>query len=627
MTNRKNENKVLKSMTSFGQTIASLFTFGKKKQPKNILEEEAVMSPARVIVKNFFRNKLAIIGLTAFVLMLTFVFGGSALFPIDLYDSDPVLQNVQPGTGYLDVPNQLQKEGIKQISTGITFSVGLSEQGNVFVWGVDVRGVKNIPSNIKNERIKAVAAGDRHIVVLTEGGKILGWGNNNFGQAETPFELEGIFMLETPVQIDAGNLFSVVLTNKGNMYVWGSVLGNGLDIVPTAIQGRIVKIVPSSFNIMVILDDGTVAVTGIQGNQISNVPANLRDGSVNVVDLAVGQENAVAVDDQGMVYAWGDTQFGLSSVPAPIRSLENPNGVKAVRVVGGTRHFVVVDENGKLHAWGAEKYKQAVIPESAADMKFEYVSSNFNQTFAVSEDGKVVSFGNNGFFMGTDNFGRDILLRLIHGGRVTMTVGAVAVLISTFIGVLVGLIAGFYGGWIDNLLMRFAEIISSFPFLPLAVTLSSFLSGRLTQTQRLAMIMVILGIISWPGLARLVRGQILAEREKDFVLAARALGIRSNVVIFRHILPNVINVVIVSMTLSYAGSLLTEAGLSFLGFGVVPPSPSWGNMLTGAQQSQVIQQYWWRWVIPAVAVLLAALSINLVGDGLREAMDPKANEK
>lgn len=627
MTNKKNENKVLKSMTSFGQTIASLFTFGKKKQPRNILEEEAVMSPVRVIVKNFFRNKLAMIGLTAFVLMLTFVFGGSALFPIDLYDSDPVLQNVQPGTGYLNVPSQLQKEGIKQISTGITFSVGLSEQGNVFVWGVDVRGVTNIPSSIKNERIKSVAAGDRHIVVLTEGGKILGWGNNNFGQAETPFELEGIFMLETPVQIEAGNLFSAVLTNKGNMYVWGSVLGNGLDIVPTAIQGRIVKMVPSSFNIMTILDDGTVAVTGIQGNQISNIPAYLRDGTVNVVDLAVGQENAAAIDDQGMVYAWGDRQFGLASVPAPLRSLENPNGVKAVRVVGGMRHFVVVDENGKLHAWGAEKYKQSVIPESASDMKFEYVSSNFNQTFAVAEDGKVVSFGNNGFFMGTDNFGRDVLLRLIHGGRVTMTVGAVAVLISTFIGVLVGLIAGFYGGWIDNLLMRFAEIISSFPFLPLAVTLSSFLSGRLTQTQRLAMIMVILGIISWPGLARLVRGQILAEREKDFVLAARALGIRSNVVIFRHILPNVINVVIVSMTLSYAGSLLTEAGLSFLGFGVVPPSPSWGNMLTGAQQSQVIQQYWWRWVIPAVAVLLAALSINLVGDGLREAMDPKANEK
>ena len=143
----------------------------------------------------------------------------------------------------------------------------------------------------------------------------------------------------------------------------------------------------------------------------------------------------------------------------------------------------------------------------------------------------------------------------------------------------------------------------------------------------LMMIMIILGLISWPGLARLIRGQILAEREKDFVLAARALGIKSNVIILRHILPNIINIVIVSMTLSYAGSLLTEAGLSFLGFGVVPPSPSWGNMLNGAQQSSVIQLYWWRWILPAVCVLIAALSVNIVGDGLRDAMDPKANEK
>jgi peptide/nickel transport system permease protein len=163
--------------------------------------------------------------------------------------------------------------------------------------------------------------------------------------------------------------------------------------------------------------------------------------------------------------------------------------------------------------------------------------------------------------------------------------------------------------------------------LPLAITLSSFLQGYLTQTQKLLMIMIILGVISWPGLARLIRGQILAEREKDFVLAARALGIRSNTIILRHILPNIINIVIVSMTLSYAGSLLTEAGLSFLGFGVVPPSPSWGNMLSGAQQSDVIQLYWWRWILPAVCVLIAALSVNIVGDGLRDAMDPKANEK
>ncbi|HPD12175.1 MAG TPA: ABC transporter permease, partial [Bacilli bacterium] len=132
---------------------------------------------------------------------------------------------------------------------------------------------------------------------------------------------------------------------------------------------------------------------------------------------------------------------------------------------------------------------------------------------------------------------------------------------------------------------------------------------------------------SWPGLCRLVRGQILSEREKDFVTAARALGIREKNIIIRHILPNVINVIILNTTLSYAGSLLTEAGLSFLGFGVVPPKPSWGNLLTGAQNLSVIQEYWWLWILPALFIVVTALSINLIGDGLREAMDPKANQR
>ena len=286
-----------------------------------------------------------------------------------------------------------------------------------------------------------------------------------------------------------------------------------------------------------------------------------------------------------------------------------------------------LDVQGKLYVWGSNKFNQSKIPSALQNTKVSYISADFYQSYAADENGKLYSWGNNGFVLGSDEFGRDLAMRLLHGGRVSMTVGAVAVLISTFLGLLIGLIAGFYGKWVDNLLMRFAEVISSFPFLPLVITLSSFLQGKLTQTERLMMIMVILGLISWPGLARLIRGQILAEREKDFVLAARALGIRSNVIILRHILPNIINIVIVSMTLSYAGSLLTEAGLSFLGFGVVPPSPSWGNMLNGAQQSSVIQLYWWRWILPALCVLIAALSVNIVGDGLRDAMDPKANEK
>ena len=144
---------------------------------------------------------------------------------------------------------------------------------------------------------------------------------------------------------------------------------------------------------------------------------------------------------------------------------------------------------------------------------------------------------------------------------------------------------------------------------------------------KMILIMVILGLLSWPGLARLVRAQILIEREKDFVLAARAMGIKERSIIIRHIMPNVISMVLVDMTLSYAVMMLQEAALSFLGFGVQKPQPSWGNMLNSAQQATTIENYWWQWILPAICVLIAALSINLIGNALGDAIDPKSNEK
>ena len=139
--------------------------------------------------------------------------------------------------------------------------------------------------------------------------------------------------------------------------------------------------------------------------------------------------------------------------------------------------------------------------------------------------------------------------------------------------------------------------------------------------------MVLLGVIGWTGIARLVRGQILAERERDYVIAAKALGVTNSSILVRHILPNILSIIIVNATLGFAGNLLTEAGLSFLGFGVQEPMPSWGNMMTSAQSSDVINIYWWRWVIPALAVFLAAFSVNLIGDALRDAIDPRSNER
>lgn len=616
------ENPILNALKSFGKTLASLFTFGKKEVPVFNLSEEAVLSPTRVIIKNYRRNKLAMFGLVWFVLMIVVVFGGSAVYPIDLYETEPVLRNIQPGTGYTSLPSELNSVGVETISTGITYSVALGSNGDVYTWGVDVNDVLSVPKTIAAENLTKIVSGDRHALALTAGGKVYAWGNNNFNQAEVPYEINNVLQLETAVDILAGDQYSGILTNKGKLYVWGSTLATRLDIVPKEFQGNIKKAVASSFNILLLDNNGKVGIMGQSGTPLETaMPDYLKDGSVQLVDLTVTLRTAAGIDKDGKLYVWGENFNELLELP---EGIEN---AKITQVVAGRAHFLAIDSDGKLYAWGSNKYNQATIPSDLENEKVTYVSAGFYQSYAVTESGKVYGWGNNGFLLGSDEFGRDLALRLLHGGRVSMTVGAVAVMISTFIGLLIGLISGFYGKWVDNLLMRFAEVISSFPFLPLAITLSSFLQGYLTQTQKLMMIMIILGVISWPGLARLIRGQILAEREKDFVLAARALGIKSNVIILRHILPNIINIVIVSMTLSYAGSLLTEAGLSFLGFGVVPPSPSWGNMLNGAQQSSVIQLYWWRWILPAVCVLIAALSVNIVGDGLRDAMDPKANEK
>lgn len=559
------ENPILKALKSFGKTLASLFTFGKKEVPVFNLSEEAVLSPTRVIIKNFKRNKLAMFGLVWFVLMIVFVFGGSALFPIDLYETEPVLRNTQPGTGYTNVPSELNSVGVETISTGITYSVALGGNGKVYTWGVDVNDVLSVPKTIAVENLTKIVSGDRHVVALTAGGKVYAWGNNNFNQAEVPYEISNVLQLETAVDILAGDQFTGILTNKGKLYVWGSTLATRLDIVPKEFQGNIKKAVASSFNILLLDNNGKVGIMGQSGTPLETaMPDYIKDGSVQLVDITVTLRTAAGIDKDGKLYVWGENFNELLQLP---EGIEN---AKITQVTAGRAHFMAVDSNGKLYAWGSNKYNQATIPSELENEKVTYASAGFYQSYAVTESGKVYGWGNNGFLLGSDEFGRDLALRLLHGGRVSMTVGAVAVLISTIIGLLIGLISGFYGKWVDNLLMRFAEVISSFPFLPLAITLSSFLQGYLTQTQKLMMIMMILGVISWPGLARLIRGQILAEREKDFVLAARALGIKSNTIILRHILPNIINIVIVSMTLSYAGSLLTEAGLSFLGFGVLP---------------------------------------------------------
>lgn len=226
--------------------------------------------------------------------------------------------------------------------------------------------------------------------------------------------------------------------------------------------------------------------------------------------------------------------------------------------------------------------------------------------------------------LGTDSVGRDILLRLMLGGRISLLVGLVSVTISVTIGTTIGGLAGFYGGKVDNVLMRIADIFMAVPFFPILIILSAVMSDlKVTPEKRIFIVMFIIGILNWASLSRLVRGQILSLREQEFMQAAEALGIRDSRKILRHLIPNVIPTVIVSATLGIGSAILTESALSFLGLGVNPPIPSWGNMIQAANNFYNLQFRLWLWVPPGVCIFVTVMSINLLGDGLRDALDPK----
>ena len=227
--------------------------------------------------------------------------------------------------------------------------------------------------------------------------------------------------------------------------------------------------------------------------------------------------------------------------------------------------------------------------------------------------------------LGTDEQGRDVLLRIALGGRVSILVGLLAASVTVILGSVVGGISGYYGGWVDNFLMRFAEIVYSIPFYPTVISISAALMFRSTSTNKILIVMFLIGILSWPGLARIVRGQILSLREQEFMLATEALGLSDASRIIRHLIPNVLPYIIVNATLSMAGAILTEASLSFIGLGVAPPTPTWGNMVERARNTRVFNSYHWMWIPPGMMIMLTVVSINLLGEGLRDALDPKGS--
>ena len=627
--------------------------FGSSKEYEDINVEE-IVSPGKQVVRNFFGRKIAVFALIMLIFMLILSFIMPAFVPLDLNYTEVLQMNLAPGFNMMDVPDELAND-VKTISSYSHFSVGLSNAGKVYVWGdTKLRAagydIADIPEAVQNNKILFAAAGYDHAIAIDENGNVYGWGNNRLGQYPgTIYEdrLANVNELLPDGKVDIDNVKSVqcgyqataILMKDGSAICFGN--SNGcLNMQMINRYDNIEDLTFTANYIVALLKDGNIAVGNVKGiydtvNGDPKLKLSRYVGKRTITSVASTSATIamIVVDEKAEAAATNDVEraaaheviFSGSFAYGENKMPTLPADEYFVQIEGGANHYTGLTNKGHLYAWGSNHLKQLNIDTDGENADRLIVTSF--QNYAIDENNHLqAKWGHKGYIFGTDGKGADVFARCVHGGKMTMTIGAVAVVVSSIIAIIIGCISGYAGGWVDMLLMRITEIFSSIPFLPFAMILSAVLiRTSLTENQKIFIIMLILGVLSWTGLAKMIRAQILAEREKEFVTAAKAIGVRERRIAFKHILPNVMSVILVDLTLSFATCLLTESSLSYLGFGVQYPRPTWGNMLDAANDANVIKNYWWQWAFPALLLSVCTISINIIGDNLRDVLDPKSD--
>lgn len=556
-----------------------------------------VLSPGALVAKRFFRNRLAVVGLSILIFMFVFSFIGGLLSP---YGEDEFFYR----------EDQINKE-FAVVTENSDFRY-MAKDSNLFGSAVQAQTMlaiqKNSESFSYNGTNYALAQEGSDFYSISSGGKLIGIAykdvvSSSDGQALS-FEfvytaLKSYAALAQEVEEEAEQ------ETAGVSEATGATDDAAEPAEPEEVSEPAVKTFTVDGLTYTIDEDGGVLqgekeVAYISRYIVQAIMPDIflsRDFKEKLIDtIAVG----------GTKFTYTDESLILDDEPDAALDGEE-TGI-------GAMDDALVEED-----------------DTASDATMEYTiersQNHANWIIRQQQSSRQYdsySFPSAKHWLGTDKYGMDMLTRLMYGGRVSLMIGFIVIIIETVLGVILGGIAGYFGGWVDNLIMRLVDIFYCIPSMPIILILGAAMDQqRVEPGKRLIYLMLILGILGWAGIARLVRGQILSLREQEFMTATEACGISVKSRIFKHLIPNVIPQLIVNCTMGLGSVIITEATLSFLGLGVKFPFASWGNIINDVNNTHVLTTYWFIWIPAGLLLLLTVLAFNLVGDGLRDAFDPK----
>lgn len=556
-----------------------------------------VLSPGALVAKRFFRNRLAVVGLSILIFMFVFSFIGGLLSP---YGEDEFFYR----------EDQINKE-FAVVTENSDFRY-MAKDSNLFGSAVQAQTMlaiqKNSESFSYNGTNYALAQEGSDFYSISSGGKLIGIAykdvvSSSDGQALS-FEfvytaLKSYAALAQEVEEEAEQETAGVSEATG------------------------------------ATDD---AAEPAEPEEVSEPAA--KTFTVDGLTYTIDEDGGVLQGEKEVAYI---SRYIVQPImPDIFLSRDFKEKLIDTIAVGGTK-FTYTDESlilddepdaaldGEEAGIGAMDDALLEEDDTASDATMEYTiersQNHANWIIRQQQSSRQYdsySFPSAKHWLGTDKYGMDMLTRLMYGGRVSLMIGFIVIIIETVLGVILGGIAGYFGGWVDNLIMRLVDIFYCIPSMPIILILGAAMDQqRVEPGKRLIYLMLILGILGWAGIARLVRGQILSLREQEFMTATEACGISVKSRIFKHLIPNVIPQLIVNCTMGLGSVIITEATLSFLGLGVKFPFASWGNIINDVNNTHVLTTYWFIWIPAGLLLLLTVLAFNLVGDGLRDAFDPK----